>query len=129
VDDGNDALPLQVEATCADTKDLDWPNEIIEFPVVLLRWRQPLNTGDNSAGLLTDAPDVAGPSESGISQLYIASTFHSYVRPTWHPKLSTFCTSLTGITQVSSLGQTLFGARTNRVHPIVGHGGQSTNLP
>lgn len=27
-------------------------------------------------------------------------TFHSYVQPTWQPKLTEFCIALTGITQV-----------------------------
>lgn len=27
------------------------------------------------------------------------NTFHSYVRPTWRPELSHFCTNLTGIQQ------------------------------
>ena len=34
------------------------------------------------------------------SELEVVDTFHSYVRPTWRPVLSQFCTDLTGITQV-----------------------------
>jgi 3'-5' exoribonuclease 1 len=33
-------------------------------------------------------------------ELDVADIFHSYVRPTWRPVLSSFCTQLTGITQV-----------------------------
>lgn len=42
-------------------------------------------------------------SESGerTRRLVTVDTFHSYVRPTWRPKLSEFCTNLTGIQQVS----------------------------
>lgn len=35
--------------------------------------------------------------------LVTVDTFHSYVRPTWRPALSAFCTRLTGIEQVSAL--------------------------
>jgi 3'-5' exoribonuclease 1 len=98
-------LVLDVEATCAQGTDLNWPNEIIvsnfnirfvhiresslyflylqEFPVCLLRWK------DKSAG-------------GGASQLEVVDEFRSFVRPTWKPQLSDFCTTLTGITQVSN---------------------------
>lgn len=36
----------------------------------------------------------------GKRRLVIKDTFHSYVRPVWQPTLTTFCTSLTGISQV-----------------------------
>ena len=91
-------LVLDVEATCernrkygfdsagpppnspgaffsAKITNYDYPNEIIEFPVVLLQW-----------------------SKDG-QQLEIRDTFQSYVRPTWRPNLSQFCRELTGITQ------------------------------
>lgn len=85
----NSFLCFDVEATCTDGKDMNWPNEIIEFPVVLLRWKQAEQSSEDSQ-----------VERSTFDQeLYIASTFHSYVRPTWQPILSTFCTSLTGITQ------------------------------
>lgn len=87
----NAFLCFDVEATCMGVKDLEWPNEIIEFPVVLLRWKQPEEESQNESQFanLSTFPN----------NLYIANTFHSYVRPTWQPKLSTFCTTLTGITQ------------------------------
>ncbi|WVQ79328.1 hypothetical protein IAT38_001425 [Cryptococcus sp. DSM 104549] len=72
-------LCFDVEATCRPGKEFDWPNEIIEFPVVLLRWTEP------------DA--------QGKTKLEKVDQFRSYVRPTWSPKLSEFCISLTGITQ------------------------------
>lgn len=53
-----------------------------EFPVVLLRWRT--------------RPTSSNPFNQ---DLYIAASFQSYVRPTFKPQLSTFCTDLTGITQ------------------------------
>jgi 3'-5' exoribonuclease 1 len=35
------------------------------------------------------------------SRLEQLDTFHTYVRPTWKPILTEFCSTLTGITQVS----------------------------
>lgn len=61
---------LDLEATC-DRDQQPRPQEIIEFPVVLV----------NTATLARDAE------------------FHRYVRPRHHPTLTPFCTELTGITQ------------------------------
>ncbi|KAL1406442.1 hypothetical protein Q8F55_008141 [Vanrija albida] len=72
-------LCFDVEATCEAGKNFDYPNEIIEFPVVLLRW-EPRDDGARSCLVTVD-------------------TFHTYVRPTWRPVLSDFCSSLTGIGQ------------------------------
>jgi 3'-5' exoribonuclease 1 len=36
-------------------------------------------------------------------RLEVVDEFHSFVKPTWRPKLSAFCTELTGIKQVSTL--------------------------
>jgi hypothetical protein len=91
-------LVLDVEATCLPGTDFHWPNEIIvryrvemcsynsvkvqEWPVCLLKW---VDKGVNG---------MAGT-------LQKVAEFRSFVKPTWRPKLSPFCTSLTGITQVS----------------------------
>ncbi|KAK8849620.1 hypothetical protein IAR55_004955 [Kwoniella newhampshirensis] len=72
-------LCFDVEATCRPGKEFDYPNEIIEFPVVLLRWSE--------------------PDQDGKKRLEKIDSFRSYVRPTWRPNLTDFCTSLTGITQ------------------------------
>ena len=63
-------LVLDFEATC-DEKSTPKPQEIIEFPVLKV----------NATTMETEA------------------IFHSYVQPTAHPKLTPFCTKLTGITQ------------------------------
>ncbi|KAN0066450.1 hypothetical protein ACQY0O_000544 [Thecaphora frezii] len=91
-------LVLDVEATCELTRrygyddrgppvgspgayysakitNYDYPNEIIEFPVVLLQWNE------------------------SRTALELKDTFQSYVRPVWRPKLSQFCKDLTGISQ------------------------------
>ncbi|KAF8333976.1 ribonuclease H-like domain-containing protein [Cantharellus anzutake] len=73
-------LVVDVEATCHSGCGFDYPNEIIEWPVILLRWND--QTEDGRA-----------------SSLVQVAEFRSYVRPTWRPQLSTFCTDLTGITQ------------------------------
>ncbi|KAH9854042.1 ribonuclease H-like domain-containing protein [Lenzites betulinus] len=72
-------LVLDVEATCVAGAGFDYPNEIIEWPVCLLRWKD----------------KVKGKAR----QLEVVDEFRSFVRPTWRPQLSEFCTSLTGITQ------------------------------
>lgn len=44
-------------------------------------------------------------SEDGrASQLEVVEEFRSFVRPSWRPTLSEFCTNLTGITQVGNVG-------------------------
>lgn len=63
-------LVCDFEATCA-SGSVHYPHEIIEFPVVVL--------------------DTA--------TLRIVAEFHRYVRPVRNPKLTAFCTELTGITQ------------------------------
>jgi inhibitor of KinA sporulation pathway (predicted exonuclease) len=55
--------------------------------VILCRWKEGW-----------DGELVEGSEGSRLEQL---DTFHTYVRPTWKPILTEFCTSLTGITQVS----------------------------
>ncbi|KAG8916573.1 hypothetical protein FRC00_014672, partial [Tulasnella sp. 408] len=74
-------LVLDVEATCEAGSRFDHPNEIIEWPVILMRWE--------------DKDETTGTG----SKLVIVDEFTSFVRPTWRPQLSEFCTSLTGITQ------------------------------
>lgn len=69
-------LVLDFEATC-DDKNPPKPQEIIEFPVVMV----------NARTMRTD------------------SVFHTYVRPTVHPQLTPFCVQLTGITQEMLIGQ------------------------
>jgi len=70
-DDFKYLLVLDFESTCWKDRSHGFAPEIIEFPVVLLD----LSTGQ------------------------IVSEFHEYVMPTEHPKLSDFCTELTGISQ------------------------------
>ncbi|CAL4198549.1 unnamed protein product [Meganyctiphanes norvegica] len=62
---------IDYEATCEGDKPIDYRHEIIEFPAVIVNSKT----------------------------RKIVSEFHSYVRPVINPKLSDFCTSLTGITQ------------------------------
>ncbi|KAG8984816.1 hypothetical protein FRB93_006304 [Tulasnella sp. JGI-2019a] len=74
-------LVLDVEATCAAGSTFDYPNEIIEWPVLLMRW-------------------VDEGTPNGVEQkLVVVDDFRSYVRPTWRPQLTDFCKSLTGIDQ------------------------------
>lgn len=61
---------LDFEATCDRDKSIH-PQEIIEFPFFLIN----ASTGE------------------------IVAEFHSYCKPLVHPKLTDFCTKLTGITQ------------------------------
>jgi hypothetical protein len=106
-------LCFDVEATCRGGKEFDWPNEIIvrehaaprwhssrqEFPVVLLKWVDvPLDTQDKVQNGHTETAEEGSRKRKRLERV---DTFHSYVKPTWQPVLSDFCTSLTGITQVS----------------------------
>lgn len=89
-----------MEGTCESGKDFSFPNEIIvsppsqgardntclteqtaqEFPVVLVKW-------------------VSQASAENGMELVVVDSFQSYVKPVWRSRLSTFATSLTGITQ------------------------------
>jgi hypothetical protein len=62
---------IDFEATCAKDMNALKPQEIIEFPAVIVDCRR-LTLGDS---------------------------FHTYVKPVHHPILTEFCTSLTGISQ------------------------------
>lgn len=65
-------LVLDFEATCVPQGYVLKPQEIIEFPCALLNVKRGFQ---------------------------IEAIFHEYVRPIHNPKLTTFCTELTGITQ------------------------------
>ncbi|KAJ9119612.1 hypothetical protein QFC22_003321 [Naganishia vaughanmartiniae] len=178
-------LCFDVEATCVADKLIDWPNEIIEFPVILLGWadeeeeedtnrvddeldneastvsserspspehdqvgsnhtqeeKRDTDTGEERTRENVQSRAVRDPSErpgertaqteastattpnsdTSISKesgetaaqpelncqagrlpgkkLVVVDKFHSYVRPMWQPKLTKFCTGLTGIQQ------------------------------
>ncbi|TPX70925.1 hypothetical protein SpCBS45565_g01540 [Spizellomyces sp. 'palustris'] len=62
---------LDVEATCDADSNWDYPNEIIEFPVVVIDGRR----------------------------LEVVGEFQEFVRPLVFPNVTAFCTELTGITQ------------------------------
>ncbi|KAF9578429.1 hypothetical protein BGW38_005767 [Lunasporangiospora selenospora] len=64
-------LCFDVEATCESDYGFEYPNEIIEFPIVMLDG----NTFE------------------------VVDEFHTYVKPTYQPILSDFCVQLTGIKQ------------------------------
>ena len=69
-------LVLDFEATCDNSKSIK-PQEIIEFPVLKINART----------------------------MKEESHYHTYVRPVANPKLTQFCTELTGITQDMVDGQ------------------------
>ncbi|KAI8389294.1 ribonuclease H-like domain-containing protein [Blakeslea trispora] len=64
-------LFFDVEATCEDKCGFSYPNEIIEFPIVLVK----------------------------SDSFQVVDEYRSFVKPTIQPILSEFCTQLTGITQ------------------------------
>ncbi|KAF8874627.1 ribonuclease H-like domain-containing protein [Gymnopilus junonius] len=73
-------LVLDIEGTCKAGTDFNYPNEIIECPVVVLQW-----TDKDESGTAT--------------KLEVVDEFRTFVRPTWRPTLSDFCMELTAITQ------------------------------
>lgn len=73
-------LVLDVEATCKQGSNFEWPNEIIEWPVCVMKWKDKSPSGK-------------------ARELSVIDEFRSFVQPTWRPQLSQFCTDLTGITQ------------------------------
>jgi len=91
-------LVVDFEATCEEKNSVDFPHEIIEFPGVLL-------DGKNGEKL---------------------STFQEYVRPTIKPKLSDFCTSLTGINQETVDRANTFPTVLNNFHKWMSEQGLGT---
>jgi inhibitor of KinA sporulation pathway (predicted exonuclease) len=76
---------VDFEATCDDKCPKPIPQEILEFPAVLLN----VDTGE------------------------VDDVFNYYIQPDLHPNLSKFCTELTGITQdMVNSGISLFEALT-----------------
>lgn len=85
---------LDFEANCMKDVRIK-PQEIIEFPMVLL----------------------------DLQSLKICGEFHKYVRPVVHPKLTDFCTELTGITQdMVDSGVSMQQAFEEAEHWLEGHG-------
>ena len=64
---------IDIEATCEEPNPKHFIHEIIEFPAVMVE----LKSGE------------------------VESEFHQYIKPKINPKLSDFCTSLTGIEQTT----------------------------
>ncbi|CAK5279572.1 unnamed protein product [Mycena citricolor] len=83
-------LVLDVEATCENGSSFAYPNEIIELPVCLMRWK------DRRGGT--------------ARELEVVAEFRSFVKPTWRPELSDFCQALTGITQGQVDGAPVFAS-------------------
>lgn len=95
-----------------------FPNEIIEWPVVLLRWARKRSdeVEAEAAGEVHDGGEpvveaveadegeegelAAEEAREGEWMLEVVDEYHSFVKPTWKPKLSAFCTELTAIEQV-----------------------------
>lgn len=91
--------------------------QIIEFPVVLLQWRRrPASNASDSDDSLTSPSSASSMSNStqsseelqtptdsarkqGQWELVVVDEFRRFVKPTWRPTLSAFCTELTGIKQ------------------------------
>ena len=71
---------LDFEATCEQDKSTQEPQEIIEFPAVLVRLNPPATAGE-------------------AASVSIVDEFRSYVKPLARPTLSAFCMKLTGIEQ------------------------------
>jgi hypothetical protein len=75
--------------------------------VILLQWHRPSAVSSEQFEAEAEPDKVRTPTSptsplpEALPELKIIDQFHSYVKPTWRPALSTFCTSLTGISQVS----------------------------
>jgi 3'-5' exoribonuclease 1 len=79
-----------------------YPNEIIEFPCCLLQWRRKerAEVASDTSNSSPESADELEPEDGDEWTLERVDEFHSFVRPTWKPKLSAFCTELTAIQQV-----------------------------
>ncbi|GAB5357399.1 hypothetical protein AAMO2058_000371500 [Amorphochlora amoebiformis] len=79
---------LDFEATCEDPKPDGYEHEIIEFPIVLVE----------------------------AATLEVKDTIQIYVKPKNKPKLSEFCTRLTGITQAQVDGGVVLSEALYKIH-------------
>ncbi|KAG9318416.1 ribonuclease H-like domain-containing protein [Chiua virens] len=92
-------LVLDVEATCFQGTGFEWPNEIIVRRSLIRLYRRFLITRlHKGVARLSLALERQVP-KGRASRLEIVGEFRSFVKPTWRPQLSQFCTDLTGITQ------------------------------
>ncbi|GAA6029231.1 hypothetical protein JCM8097_003579 [Rhodosporidiobolus ruineniae] len=95
-------LVFDVEATCQQIEGpygrlaFAYPNEIIEWPVILLQWRRRPPPAESAAG---PSEEEEEDDDAGEFELVQVDEYHSFVKPTWQPTLSEFCTQLTGIEQ------------------------------
>jgi 3'-5' exoribonuclease 1 len=80
---------IDFEATCERNQGNSFPHEIIEFPIVLIH--VPKRT-------------IVRREMIELDRCFVVQVdrFQSYCRPTIRPILSSFCTQLTGIEQVST---------------------------
>ena len=76
--------------------------------MILLQWRRKIDPQvESTRSLAQNELRQEGDNEEGDEEdqdeweLYQVDEFHSFVKPNWNPQLSSFCTELTGITQVS----------------------------
>ncbi|XP_033632736.1 3'-5' exoribonuclease 1-like [Asterias rubens] len=79
---------IDFEATCEEPTPIDYIQEIIEFPIVLVNTKT----------------------------MKIEDKFDSFIRPELNPRLSTFCKDLTSITQKQVDRADLFPVVLSRVH-------------
>ena len=99
-------LVIDFEATCQEHNPDQYKHEIIEFPVVLIDSHKKEVVSFNN-GLICCTAIIMHT--YNFMKVYIISIsyfclqideFHAYVKPTLNPQLTSFCTGLTGITQV-----------------------------
>jgi len=85
-------LVMDFEATC-DENTQNYPHEIIEFPCVAI------DAHCRCTSYSTQMAPPPGTGGGGGGNKAIIGEFQSYVKPRRNPKLTPFCTELTGITQ------------------------------
>ena len=86
---------IDYEATCSDTQ-INYPHEIIEFPVVLVN----MKTLTIVISISSRYYKISIFLFSYLNIHFKEESFQSYCKPKLNPNLSAFCKSLTGITQV-----------------------------
>lgn len=79
---------IDFEATCTEVQNRNYPHEIIEFPIVLVDMK--------SLSIVSLQINIKYCLNNSIK----VDHFSLYCKPIINPKLSSFCTQLTGITQV-----------------------------
>jgi hypothetical protein len=87
-------LVLELQSTCAEERGSINPQETIEMGIVAVELKAAA-----AAAKPTTKPTTTPSPPRRLPRLLPNARFHTYVKPTEHPRLTDFCVGLTGVRQ------------------------------